>query len=334
MKIFKIVSAFVMISLLSGCFMERPTIERGYNVVYSQNDFFFFDEDGGMSDRTLPSGKQELSSGYNTAYYIPTTQQNFSFGKVSILMKERVGRTFEIDFGYSVKKGSSLKLVLNYLPQKSAKSVSTDFIGVDKIYLDLESVFQTNIRPFAEQVTMDIIDNESLYSVNTEQLSKIIDRKLEGILSDVQILERIVDENGDIVLSGKTMSIVDVIDINSINIVPGEMPKIVKNEVSALNDLQADLKSLKEDLNIETTIKNDELQNSAANIKAENDELLTLLKNDKFVKYQKLQQLKGIVETKFNSDGVQETSKTQTKILFYQSKMSIEEVADLVRATQ
>ena len=55
MEIFKIVSAFVMISLFSGCFMERPTIERGYNVVYSQNDFFFFDEDGGMSERTLPS---------------------------------------------------------------------------------------------------------------------------------------------------------------------------------------------------------------------------------------------------------------------------------------
>ena len=38
-------SLFLVIVLLglSGCFMERPTIPRGYNVVYSQVDWLYFD---------------------------------------------------------------------------------------------------------------------------------------------------------------------------------------------------------------------------------------------------------------------------------------------------
>ena len=332
MNYFKSLLALVVIFGLTGCFMERPTIKRGYNVVYSQLDFNYFDQDGGMSDRILPSGKQELSSGYNTAYFVPTTQQNYSLGKVSILMKEKVGRDFEINFGFKVINGADLKLVLNYLPQSDAKRVSTDDKGVDEIYINMQSVFSTNILPFAKQVIMDDIDGESLYAVNTEQLAKLIKQKLYGILSNVIIRERVVGANGNIVLSGNTISIVDVIDINNINIVPGEMPEVVQTEVQQLTDLQSELKAAKEDLKIEKDIKSKEMLDSAENVKAENDTLIELLEDPRFVQYQKMQQLKGIVEPKYDVNGEKIHTETKTQIIFYQTGMTAEQSADFIRS--
>jgi hypothetical protein len=330
----KIVVVLSALLILTACTMERPTIERGFNVVFSKNDYWYFDQEGGMSNKILPSGKQELSTGYNTAYYIPTTQQNFSFGELSILMKERVGRKFNINFGYKVIKGADLKLVINYLPQSDAEKVSSEDLGIDRIDVDLNEVFSTNILPFAKQIIMDTVDNESLYAVNTEKLAATIDRKLNGMLSGIMVLERVVDDTGNIILSGNTISITDVIDINSINIVPGEMPAIVKKEVGELTDLQAELKSAKEDLKIETNIKSEELLEAAGNAKSENDALASLLENPMFVKYQKLQQFKGIVEQKVDADGKPIKNETKTKIIFYQQGMSADDAANLVRSAQ
>lgn len=334
MNYIKSLFLFVVVLGLSGCFMERPTIPRGFNVVYSQVDWHYFDQDGGMSNRILPSGKQELSTGYNTAYYIPTTQQNYPLGNLSILMKEKVGRQFTINFGYKVVSGADLKLVINYLPQSDAKKVSDDDKGIDTVEVDLRQVFATNILPFAQQVIMDTIDSQSLYSVNTEQLAKVIDRTLKGMLSNVLIRERIVDDNGNIVLSGNTISIIDVIDINNINIVPGEMPEVVQAEVKQLTELQAELKSAKEDLKIEKEIKSQELLDAAANVKAENDALVDLLKNPMFVQYQKLQQLKGIVTPKLDIDGKIIPNETKTQIFFYQKGMTAEDAAHMVRSSR
>lgn len=334
MNILKSIFVLFVLFSLTGCFMERPTIPRGFNVVYSMVDWFYFDKDGGMSNDILPSGKQELSKGYNTAYFIATTQQNFPLGSLSILMKERVGRDFSINFGYRVIPGADLKLVLNYLPQNDAKKVSESEVGIDNITIDLEQVFRTNVLPFAKQIIMDTIDNESLYSVNTEMLAIGINTKLKGLLSKVLILEHVVDAEGQIVLSGNTISIVDVFDINNINIVPGEMPAIVQTEVQELTDLQATLKSAKEDLKIETVIKSDELLDSARNIKGENDNLAELLLDPKLVKYQKLLQFKEIVTPKLTSDGEVINTETKTQIFFYQRRMTALDMANMVRSAQ
>lgn len=333
MNFLKLFFVTLFVTLLSGCMTERTVIPRGYNVVYSQIDWFFFDQQGGMSDRILQPGKQELSTGYNTLYFVPTTQDNYPVGNISILMKEKVARKFKIDIGYKLVKGASLKLVLNYLPVTDAQKVSSEILDIDKINVDIKSVFKTNILPFAMQVIMDTIDNESLYLVNTESMAVIIDRKLKGLLSKVLIMEHIVDKDGNIVLSGNTISITDVIDINTINIVPGPMPDVVKKEVNDLTNLQADLKQANEDLKIETVIKHEEMMNSAANIKGENDALVTLLDDDKFARYQKLLQIKDIVEPKYDSDGNLIKTDSKTKIYFYQKGMKAKDVADLVRTS-
>lgn len=334
MKYFNILLTLLTVSLLSGCVTERTVIPRGHNAVYSVTDFWFFDQEGGMSNRILPPGKQEFSTGYNTVYYIPTMQQNYPLGNLSILMKERVAREFNVNFGFKVVPGADLKLVLNFLPESDAKKIAEGHKGLDIITVNLKQIFATNVLPFARQVIMDAIDNESLYKVDTESLAVIIDRQLKGMLANIKLIERTVDDNGDIVLSGNTISIVDVIDINNINIVPGGMPEIVKTAITDLNFLQADLKQAKEDLKISKDIKSEEILNAATNIKAENDALATLLEDDKFTKYQKLQQLKGIVEVKVDSDGKIIESETKTKIHFYQKGMTTDDIANMVRSSQ
>ena len=47
---------------------------------------------------------------------------------------------------------------------------------------------------------MDAIDNESLYKVDTESLAVIIERQLKGMLANIKLIERTVNDNGDIEL--------------------------------------------------------------------------------------------------------------------------------------
>lgn len=293
----------VFAALLTGCgFDNYETVPEKTERVLVKRPYAFFNRTAGVEILgPLIPGKRNHSNGPVVAYDVDMSLQT-SKHQMQVKVADNIMQPFQIGVTWQIKPGQSVPLVLNFhrpdLYEDGDVNVELSRMNnVQNWNINLNLIYTINLQPFIEMAARDVIDEFTSENVEINLLAVKIKQRIEQVLINIKFPATVLDESGQSVFDpSQLISILDVVDISAVTILGYQQPDLIRDQITAIEQLKNEAKKLEEQKEQKKIDKAQKIYEAQKLAEINNNTKKLLKSRPNLLPYKKYASLKEIIE--------------------------------------